>query len=139
MRMNVEYRINEKISTQAFVDLLNASGLGKRRPVDDLSCMQAMIENANLTISAWEEDQLIGIARSVTDFSFACYLSDLAVDKRCQGLGIGKELQRLTQAQLGPKCKLILLAAPDANDYYPKIGYENNPRCWVISSTDKIG
>jgi len=82
---------------------------------------------------------LVGVARSVTDFHYACDLLDLAVDWNHQSKGIGTELQRLTQAQLGPHCTLILIAAPKANDYYPKIGYKNNPNCWVVSRGDEIG
>jgi len=74
----------------------------------------------------------------MTDFHYACYLSDLAVHRDYQSFGIGKEMQNLTLKQLGPRCKLILLAAPNANEYYPKVGYRNNPRAWVINSDQKV-
>jgi len=130
--MNIEYKINEPISTDQFIELLHNSSLGERRPIDDRECMEGMISNSNLTVSAWYNDSLVGIARSVTDFHYACYLSDLAVSEEYQKLGIGKQLQILTQKQLGPKCKLILIAAPAANQYYEYIGFSNNPRCWVL-------
>ncbi|HEY7883547.1 MAG TPA: GNAT family N-acetyltransferase, partial [Cellvibrionaceae bacterium] len=116
--MSIEYKINQSITTDEFIALLNASTLGERRPVDDRECMEGMILNSNLTVSAWHKGQLVGIARSVTDFHYACYLSDLAVSAEHQKSGIGKRLQVLTQEQLGPKCKLILIAAPAANQYY---------------------
>jgi len=130
--MSIDYKINKKITTNQFIDLLNKSTLGERRPVDDLDCMEGMINNSNLLISAWDGNKLIGAARSMTDFHYACYLSDLAVDKRYQQSGIGKKLQSLTQEQLGPRCKLILIAAPAANSYYEHIGFSNNKRCWVL-------
>lgn len=136
--MNIRYEINTPVPTDQFIDLLNASTLGERRPVDDRECMEGMVNNTNLMISAWDGDKLVGIARSMTDFHFACYLSDLAVDKNYQKLGIGKKLQVLTQGQLGPKCHLILLAAPTANDYYKHIGFEHNPRCWVLPPGQNI-
>ena len=95
--------------------------------------MEGMIQNGNLTVSAWEGERLVGIARSMTDFHYACYLSDLAVAKTHQKSGVGKRLQSLTQKQLGPRCNLILLAAPAANSYYGHIGYTNNERCWVLA------
>jgi len=64
--------------------------------------------------------------------STTCYLSDLAVSEQYQKMGIGKQLQIITQEQLGPRCKLILIAAPAANSYYEHIGFSNNPRCWVL-------
>lgn len=136
--MSIEYKINEPIGTDQFVELLEASTLGERRPIDDRVCMEGILSNSNLIVSAWHSNRLVGIARSVTDFHYACYLSDLAVALEYQRSGIGKQLQILTQEQLGPKCKLILLAAPDANQYYEQLGFEHNPRCWVLDREQSI-
>lgn len=151
--MSIEYKINALISTDQFIELLRASTLAERRPVEDRACIEGMLKNSNLTVSAWEisareksareksareNEKLIGIARSITDFHYVCYLSDLAVDKTCQHTGTGKELQRITQNQLGPKCKLIVVSAPSANAYYEHIGYINNSRCWVLDRNRKI-
>ena len=136
--MSIEYRINESITTDEFIELLNNSTLGERRPVEDRVCMEGMISNSNLTVSAWKDGKLVGISRSVTDFHYACYLSDLAVSKEYQKSGIGKQLQILTQKQLGPKCKLILIAAPAANTYYERIGFTNNERCWVLDRDSRV-
>lgn len=130
--MNIEFKINALLTTDDFIDLLKHSTLGERRPIEDRDCMEGMVANANLTVSAWDGARLVGVARSVTDFHYACYLSDLAVHKEYQKLGIGKRLQSLTQAQLGTKCKLILIAAPAANAYYGPIGYTHNDRCWIL-------
>jgi len=100
--------------------------------------MEGMVKNSNLMITAWHGEALVGMARSMTDFHYACYLSDLAVHKRYQRRGIGKQLQAVTQAQLGPHCNLILLAAPAANAYYKHIGFTNNPRCWVLGRAQNI-
>ncbi|WP_064663002.1 GNAT family N-acetyltransferase [Pseudoalteromonas sp. MQS005] len=136
--MSIQYRINEPIDVQQFYDLLVNSTLGERRPIDDRECLEGMIANSNLTVSAWDSGKLIGLARSMTDFNYACYLSDLAVDQSYQEGGIGKQLQILTQGQLNHRCKLILISAPTANEYYEKIGFTNNPRCWVLERTSEI-
>lgn len=130
--MSIEYKIDTPISTDQFIELLRESALGERRPIEDRECMEGMLENSNLMVTAWDGEKLIGIARSMTDFHYACYLSDLAVDKKYQNGGVGRKLQIITQEQLGPKCKLILIAAPAANSYYEHIGFTNNPRCWVL-------
>ncbi len=137
--MPIDYRINTAISADQFIDLLNRTSLGERRPLDDRACIEGMLANANLTLTAWDGDRLVGVARSVTDFHFCCYLSDLAVDLAYQRQGIGVQLQLLTQAQLGPRCKLILLAAPAAKDYYGHIGYDYNERCWVLERERRPG
>jgi ribosomal protein S18 acetylase RimI-like enzyme len=136
--MNIDYKINTPISTDQFIDLLHQSTLGERRPVGDRECMEGMVNNSNLMVTAWEGEALVGIARSMTDFHYACYLSDLAVHANYQGRGIGKKLQAITQEQLGPRCKLILIAAPAANTYYGHIGYDNNPRCWILERDNSI-
>ena len=136
--MNIEYKINVPISPDQFIDLLRESGLGERRPIADRECIEGMVKNSNLMVTAWHGEQLIGVARSVTDFHYACYLSDLAVHKNYQRSGVGKKLQIITQANLGPKCKLILVAAPAANPYYEHIGYTRNSRCWVLDREQSI-
>ena len=131
--MEITYKVNNAITTNQFIDLLISSALAERRPVDDRDCMEGMINNSNLMVTAWYGNKLVGIARSMTDFHYACYLSDLAVDKNYQNNNIGKELQKITQKQLGSKCKLLFIAAPAANKYYEYISFTNNQRCWVLN------
>ncbi len=137
--MSIEYKVNTPISTDQFIDLLRTSTLAERRPIHDRPCIEGMIKNSNLIVSAWDKSQLVGIARSMTDFHYACYLSDLAIDLNHQKQGIGTTLQNLTQKQLGPQCKLILISAPNANAYYAHIGFSNNPCCWVLEPNQTIG
>lgn len=136
--MSIEYKINEPISADQFIELLMSSTLGERRPIHERECMEGMVRNSNLMVTAWEGGQLLGVARSMTDFHYACYMSDLAVRKSHQKNGIGKQLQIITQQQLGPLCKLILIAAPAANTYYEHIGYSHNPRCWILDRDETI-
>ncbi len=136
--MCIDYKINQPISTDQFIQLLKSCSLGERRPVDDRACMEGMVANSNLLVTAWDGQQLVGVARSMTDFHYACYLSDLAVSDSHQKKGIGKQLQILTQQQLGPRCKLILIAAPAANTYYEYIAYSHNSRCWVLDRNTTI-
>lgn len=136
--MEITYKVNQPITTDEFIELLTASRLAERRPVEDRICMEGMIKNSNLIVTAWDKGKLIGIARSMTDFHYACYLSDLAVDKRYQKGSVGKKLQTLTQEQLGLNCKLILIAAPASNSYYEHIGFTNNQRCWVLNRDSSI-
>lgn len=133
--MDIEYRVNTPLSCDQFIRLLYESALAERRPVDDAGCIEGMIANSNLIITAWHKDLLVGVARSMTDFHYACYLSDLAVSKALQNQGIGRELINITRQQLGPLCKLILVAAPEAHTYYEKLGFDHNPRCWVLNGT----
>jgi len=136
--MSIQYERNRRIGEADFVDLLKRSTLAERRPVDDPKCVEAMLEHANLLCTAWDGGKLVGIARSVTDFEYCCYLSDLAVDEAYQKQGIGRELIRVTQSRLGGKAKIILLAAPKAEAYYPRIGFDAHRSAWILSATRKL-
>jgi predicted N-acetyltransferase YhbS len=94
-----------------------------------------MLRHADLIATARSGGLLVGVARSLTDHSFCTYLSDLAVDAAFQHRGIGRELIRRTHEAAGLRTTLILLAAPAARGYYPKIGMEAHPSCWVIPAT----
>jgi len=117
----IEYQIEEKIGVEEFRQVLIDSTLGELRPVNEANRISEMLNHSNLIVTARDSGKLIGVARSLTDFAFCTYLSDLAVDQRYQKMGIGKELIRQTK-KCSPKAKLILLAAPKAVGYYSKIG-----------------
>ncbi|MFD3166501.1 GNAT family N-acetyltransferase [Herpetosiphon sp. NSE202] len=133
--MSIRYSSDTVINGAQFVAVLNASTLGERRPVDDLARMQAMIDNADLIVTAWDGEKLIGVARTITDWSYAAYLADLAVDQRYQKQGLGRQLIALTREKLGEQCSLVLLAAPAAADYYAKVGFESITNGWQIKRT----
>ncbi len=128
----ITYQDNAIISPEQAIDLYIRSTLGERRPINNPSTFSDMLTNANLIISAWDEEKLIGISRSFTDFSYVAYLADLAVDASYQRQGVGKRLIEETQLRLGPECMIVLLAAPKANTYYEHIGFEHNPRAWTL-------
>jgi predicted N-acetyltransferase YhbS len=106
--------------------------------VDDPKSIKAMLKHTNLLCTAWDGGKLVGIARSLTDFEYCCYLSDLGVDEAYQKQGIGRELIRLTQTKLGSGAKIILLAAPKAHEYYSRIGFESHQSAWILSATDNL-
>ncbi len=128
----IDYIVNPELSALEFINVLQRSGLAARRPISDMECIEGMLEGASLMVAAYDGDLLVGIARSVTDFHYCCYLSDLAVDQAYQRQGIGADLIARTQDELGDQCKLILLSAPAAVDYYPHIGFEHHPQAWVL-------
>lgn len=130
--VHITYSQNTKISAEQFIDLLKRSTLDARRPVDDRERIQSMLDHANIVITAWSHETLVGVSRALSDFSYCCYLSDLAVDVSFQKQGIGKRLIDETHMVSGLSTMLILLAAPAATEYYPKIGMEKFPDCFVI-------
>ena len=129
------YKTGNNLLVEEVVELYNNSGLGVRRPVGDKNKMKGMFANANLVISAWDNKIIVGIARALSDFSYITYLSDIAVRKEYQRKGIGKEL--INQLKKAAGTKIVLLSAPDAEQYYPKIGFHKHNSAWVLSFEGK--
>lgn len=129
---NITYRSDIKPHIEDAVTLYSNCSLGTRRPITDKIRFQAMLDNANLIITAWDSQQsLVGMARCITDFVFSTYLSDFAVDEHYQRQGIGKQLIKEVQNHTQPGCRVILLAAPQAIDYYSHIGFQAHPSAWT--------
>ncbi|WP_040281610.1 GNAT family N-acetyltransferase [Psychroserpens damuponensis] len=133
----ITYQTEPNLSPMEFRDVLIKSTLGERRPVNDLERITAMVKNANLIVTARDAGKLVGVSRSVTDMVYCTYLSDLAVDTMYQKRGIGKELIRLTKIET-PKATLILLAAPEAVDYYPHIGMTKIDVCFLLRELNDL-
>lgn len=129
----ISYRTGKCFSVDDFIQVLRDSTLGERRPVDDRERMAQMLDGANLIVSAWDGERIIGVARSLSDFAFCTYLSDLAVDQRYQKQGIGRELMRRT-LELGGKATLFLFSAPAAVSYYPHVGFTQGSG-WMLRPT----
>jgi predicted N-acetyltransferase YhbS len=136
--MDIRYDDSRPISPAEFIDLLERSTLAERRPVGNPRAIEAMLRHANLVCTAWDGEKLVGIARSLTDFEYCCYLSDLAVDCAYQRRGIGRRLIQQTQAKLGAGAKVILLAAPKAASYYPRIGMTRHESAWIVGSREAL-
>ncbi|MBX7174257.1 MAG: GNAT family N-acetyltransferase [Pyrinomonadaceae bacterium] len=118
----IRYKINAPIETAQIIELYGNCGLP--RPIHDESRIFEMFANSTLVISAWINEELIGISRSITDFVWCCYLADLAVRKDFQKAGVGRKLVELTRQAVSEKSMVLLLSVPDAMEYYPKIGME---------------
>ena len=135
----VSYAVEPGLSADEFLDLLVRSTLAERRPVSEPGTIEGMLRHADLIVAARVGDRLVGVSRAITDFSYCTYLSDLAVDRAHQRLGIGRELVRLTHEHAGRHTNLVLLAAPLARSYYPRIGMQAHDSCWVVPRQPRDG
>lgn len=135
---SIDYRYGNDLDLNRVIELFRDSTLGERRPVDDRDTMAAMLRHGNLVVTAWDGERLVGLSRTLTDFGYVGYLSDLAVAVSHQGRGIGTELMALTRAKMGPRSMLVLLAAPKAVDYYPKVGFKRHDSAWVLKAGEPL-
>jgi GNAT superfamily N-acetyltransferase len=138
-RGRMEYRYGNELDLNQVTELYRASTLGERRPIDDPAIVRSMLEHANLVVTAWDGEIMVGLARTLTDFSYVGYLSDLAVRESYQRQGIGQALIQKTRERMGPRSMLVLLAAPKAVDYYPRIGFKRHESAWVLRASERLG
>ncbi|WP_217141358.1 GNAT family N-acetyltransferase [Streptomyces sp. AC627_RSS907] len=133
MNWTIERAEGKDLDLDEVLAVYRSSGLGERRPVEDRDRMAAMVTGANLVLVARDDDgALIGIARSVSDFSYVTYLSDIAVAGHLQRSGVGRALIDATRKE-APTAKIVLLSAPAATAYYPHIGFTQHNSAWVLN------
>lgn len=132
--IQIDYKVGITPMIGDIIDVYESSGIN--RPTNDKERIEKMYSESNLIISAWENGKLVGVSRSLTDFSYCCYLSDLAVRKEYQKYGIGKKLIELTRNEIGEQTALILLSAPGAMEYYPKVGFDKIENGFIIKRTE---
>ena len=132
----IQYQQEPQLSAVEFIDVLNRSTLGERRPVADVVRIEQMLRKADVIVTARSAGVLVGVSRALTDFCYCTYLSDLAVDEAFQKKGIGRALIEQTHQAAGRSTRLILIAAPKARSYYPHIGMEHHDSCWMIAPNE---
>jgi GNAT superfamily N-acetyltransferase len=132
MRWKIDRAWAADLDIAEVTDVYRSSGLGERRPISDTERFTEMVRNANLIVVCRTGGRLVGIARSISDFSYATYLSDIAVRREYQRQGIGQALIEATR-QEAPQAKIILLSAPMAVDYYPHIGFSRHDSAWFMN------
>lgn len=132
----IDYRVGE-VSTEQAREVYRACTLGARRPIEDDKRFAQMLRGANLIVSAWDRNEIVGLARCLTDISYVTYVADLAVCESHQKMGIGRELLRRVRNEV-PQTQLVLFAAPQAVDYYEKIGFSRHPSGWVLKPDEPL-
>ena len=129
--MKIEYSFDKRPTVDQIIALYDNAGLP--RSTYDRERIQKMFDNSNLIVTAWDKDILVGVSRSITDWVWACYLSDLAVRDDYKKEGIGRQLIKLTKEKVGDQSMVLLLSVPTAMEYYPKVGFEKQESSFIIN------
>jgi N-acetylglutamate synthase-like GNAT family acetyltransferase len=126
----IEYQHNLPLDPADVIRVFESSGI--TRPTKDVVRIARMFASSNLVISAWSDGILVGVCRALTDYSYCCYLSDLAVDCNFQKSGIGKELIQRVRTVIGEEVALILLSSPGAMSFYPTAGFAKVENGFIV-------
>jgi N-acetylglutamate synthase-like GNAT family acetyltransferase len=131
--MEITYKFDIVPRAEQIIELYTNSGLP--RPTNDKDRINKMYEHSNLIITAWDNEKLVGVSRSITDWAWSCYLADLAVRDEYKKSGIGKKLIKLTKERVGEQVMVLLVSVPTATEYYPKVGFSKEDRSFIIHRT----
>lgn len=118
----IEIQTNKKITAEELIAVFTSSGIN--RPIHDQARMKRMLDNANILYTAWDNAKLVGVLRGVSDMSYCTFVSDLAVLENYQGEGIGAKLLEVLRKTQGKNVSTVLISAPSATSFYPKVGFE---------------
>ncbi|MEC6906832.1 GNAT family N-acetyltransferase [Photobacterium piscicola] len=136
--MEIDYKVNHPITVNQYIELVNKTALNECRPIDDEAVVQGILNNSNLIVTAWVDEQLVGLARAMTDFYDCCYLSDLVVEESVQSMGIGKYLILVVAESVAERCKIVSLSGSEAAGYYSKIGFKEQNSAWVLTDISDL-
>ncbi|MEP7240943.1 MAG: GNAT family N-acetyltransferase [Devosia sp.] len=121
--MSVVYAAEPRLSAEDYIAVIGSTYMCDRRPVDNAPRVAEILRGSELIVTARDEaGTIVGVARGISDGAWVCYLADLCVRDGWQGKGIGKRLLDTCYEVLGPRMGLVLLAFPEAVDYYRHIG-----------------
>ena len=133
----IVYQLETQISLEEYSMILTESGLGVRRPMEDLALLQKMIDGSNLLVTARQDQQLIGLLRGLSDFCYRSFVADLAVSMGFQRMGIGRNLIHFAK-DLAPNARIFLFSAEDAEGFYQKLGFQLHERCYQLKPEQQL-
>ncbi|GGK88248.1 GNAT family N-acetyltransferase [Rufibacter glacialis] len=132
--MSIIYSFDSRPNADQIIELYDNCGLP--RPTNDKERIQKMFDNSNLIVTAWHNDLLVGVSRSITDWVWSCYLADLAIRQEYKKAGIGRHLIKLTKDKVGEQSMVLLLSVPTAMEYYPKVGFVKQESSFILNRAD---
>lgn len=133
----VTYQLEADLNLVEYIEILNSSGLGKRRPMDDTDLLRQMIMGSNMILTAREDGELVGVLRALSDYCYRTFIADLAVTKNKQGYGIGKSLIQKAR-EIAPEGRLFLFSVEDAEGFYQKLGFQLHERCYQLKVGESL-
>ena len=121
--MSIVYAQEQDLAAGDYIDVVGSTYMRECRPVANPERVTKILAGSNMIVTARDDDgEIVGVLRGVSDGEWVCYVADLAVREGHQRKGIGTGLLDCCKAILGPGMGIVLVAYPEAVEYYRKIG-----------------
>ncbi|MEW6261684.1 MAG: GNAT family N-acetyltransferase [Thermodesulfobacteriota bacterium] len=117
--MNLRWQFeNEGIDWATVASILKTVGMASY----DGPTHRTAFENSRVQAFVFDEGQLIGFGRAISDVVCQAAIYDVAVRPEYQGQGIGRTIVAEIMARL-PNCNFILYASPGKEGFYLRLGF----------------
>lgn len=123
--MPIELRHGSELPTDQLVGLYRS--VGWSHYADDPDALKRAVSGSSHVVTAWEIDQLVGLARCVSDDVSIAYLQDILVTPSHQRRGIGRQLIDDCLARFAHVRQKVLLTddRPEQLRFYGHLGFVN--------------
>ena len=135
--MSIVYAEEPGLSVADYVAVFGESSMRLKRPLANEERIAEMLAGANFIVTARRDDELLGVARCITDRAWICYCADLAVRESAQGLGVGRGILETCWTLLGPRVGFILVSEPDAIGFYERVGMSRDLTAFYRTRSDR--
>ena len=114
--------------------LFHQAPWAKQRSLTDT---KEMLRHTDLTLCAWDGEQLIGFGRVLTDFTYRATIWDVIVDRSYQEQGIGTEIvMRILNHPRLSRVELVWLCTRRPG-FYEKLGFTSKEQTGMVWSRTK--
>ena len=129
--MTITYAQEQSLSAEDYATVLGSTYMRDRRPIANLERTRKILAGSNMIVTAREDGAIIGLLRGISDGEWVVYVADLAVHADHQRKGIGTGLLDECKRIIGPGMGIVLVAYPEAEAYYRKIGMGEMPAFYI--------
>lgn len=130
--MTIIYAQEQALSAADYIAVLGSTYMGERRPIGNVARVTRMLAGSNMIVTARDADgAIVGVLRGISDGEWVCYVADLVVHADHQRKGIGTGMLDECKRILGPGMGIVLVAYPEAVDYYRRIGMGEMPAFYI--------
>lgn len=121
----INYQINQTIAENDLTKLYNS--VGWFAYTNTRVNLMAAVANSLMVVSAWADNQLVGLVRVVGDGETIIFIQDILVDPKFQSQQVGTELMnRVLNMYQNVRQKVLLTEeAPDVRHFYEKSGFRS--------------
>ncbi len=121
----VEFRSGAGLPLEALVALYDSVGWAAY--TRDPAGLQTALRNSTFVVTAWRGDQLIGLARALSDDVAIACIQDILVRPDSQHAGVGRRLLQACLDRFAHVRALVLLTDDDEKQlrFYAALGFKN--------------